>query len=238
MKQIIGRKIGLIKVFDEDGFEHPATVVEVLPNIVMQIKTKEKDGYSAYVIGYGQNKKPNKCETGIANKVNFSIENKTYVPEFYREISGNELDGMNLSVKSVINASIFKAGDIVDVISISKGKGFTGAVKRHHYKLGRKTHGSGYHRGLGSFANNGRCNNRVIPGKKMAGRSGSHQVTLLNELILESNSNDNFILIRGSLPGNMFTILKIRSAIKKSDINGHKNVKKLVNFSHSVEKRN
>ena len=232
MKQIIGRKIGLIKVFDENGLEYHATVVEILPNIVMQIKNKEKDGYSAYVIGYGENKKPNKCELGKANKVSFKKnenDDKVYVPNFYKEIYGDELEKMNLRIKSVLDASIFKPGDVVDVIGISKGKGFTGAVKRHHFCLGTKSHGSGYHRGVGSFANGGRTNNRVMPGKKMAGRSGNKQVTMFNELILESNPEKNFILIKGSLPGNMFSVLKIRSATKKQFGIAHE-VKKLVNF--------
>lgn len=237
MKQIIGRKIGLIKVFGEEGSEYPATVVEVLPNIVMQIKNKKKDGYSSYVIGYGENKKPNKCEMGIANKISFkkNESDKIYVPKFYMEICGDELEKKNLEVKSVLDASIFKAGEVVDVIGTSKGKGFTGAVKKHHFRLGTSSHGSGYHRGVGSFANGGRCNNRVMPGKKMAGRSGCKQVTMFNEVILESNPGKNFILIKGSLPGNMFSILKIRSAIKKQFGNAPV-VKKLVNLEKNEVK--
>lgn len=210
MKQIIGRKVGMTQVFATDGTQYAVTVVEVLPNVVTRIKTKEKDGYDAFVISYDTKKESNanKCEKGIAKKANLPVA------KFLREVSGNELVNAHLEVGSKLDASLFKAGDIVDVIGTSKGKGYTGTIKRYHHIIGPKGHGSGYHRGVGSFANNGRCNNRVLPGKKMSGHRGFEQATIMNLLVVETNVEKNYILIKGALPGANKSLVKIRTAIK------------------------
>jgi len=230
MKQLIGRKLGMTQIFATDGTQYAVTVIEVLPNIVSQVKTAEKEGYKSYVIGYDtkKEKNANKCEKGIAKKSN------TPIASFYKEVSGKELDAMNLVVGSKLDASLFKAGDIVDVIGTSKGKGYSGTIKRYHHHIGPKGHGSGYHRQVGSFANNGRCNNRVLPGKKMSGHHGDEQATILNLLIVETNASKGYIMIKGAVPGNKGAIVKIRSAIR-TQLGKGQNVKTLVDLTPKVD---
>lgn len=208
MKAILGRKMGMTEVFAEDGTMYPVTVVEVLPNVVTQVKTIEKDGYVAVQVGYEEKKesRANKCEKGIAQKAG------TVPHQHYRELRGDEMTGYQLGDK--ITVDMFSAGDIVDVIGTSKGKGYTGTVKRWNMAIGPKGHGSGYHRGQGSFANNGRCNNRVIPGKHMSGHHGNKSATILNLTVIAVDVERNAILIKGGLPGPRKSLVIVRSAVK------------------------
>lgn len=208
MKSIIGRKIGMTSVFAEDGSTYPVTVVEVLPNVVLQKKTKEKDGYEALQIGYEDKKesRANKCELGIAKKANTAPK---YV---VRELDGDEIYG-NYEVGSAIDCSIFAIGEMVDVTAMSKGHGYTGVIKRYHATVGPRGHGSGYHRQIGSMATNGRCNNRVHAGKKMSGQWRPKQRTVLNLPIVSVDPEKNCVLIRGSVAGPKYAIVKIRSTI-------------------------
>lgn len=210
MKEIIGRKMGMTQVYSEDGTMYAVTVVEVLPNVVTLKKTKEHDGYDALQVGYEDKKEKslNKAEKGIFKKANVACK------EFLFEIKGDELAGFEVGQE--IKADLFKEGDIVDVIGTSKGRGYAGVIKRWGHKIGPKGHGSGYHRGQGSFANNGRCNNRVIPGKKMSGHMGNQSATVLNEIIVKVDANKNYVLVRGGIPGPKKSIVKIRSAVKPS----------------------
>lgn len=209
MKSIIGRKIGMTSVFTTDGQTYPVTVVEVLPNVVLQKKTKENDGYEALQVGYEDKKesRANKCELGIAKKANTSPK---YV---IRELHGDEIYP-NYEVGSAIECSIFKAGDMIDVTGLSKGHGYTGVIKRYHATIGPKGHGSGYHRQIGSMATNGRCNNRVHAGKKMSGQWRPKTRTILNLAIVAVDPSKNCILIRGSVPGPKLSVIKIRSTVK------------------------
>ena len=208
MKAILGRKMGMTQVFATDGKMYPVTVVEVLPNVVTQVKTLEKDGYVAVQVGYEDKKesRANKAEKGIAKKAN---TNPHYVSA---ELRGDEMGKYQLG--DLIKADLFKAGDIVDVIGTSKGHGYTGTIKRWHMTIGPKGHGSGYHRGQGSFANNGRYNHGVMPGKHMSGHHGNKSATLLNLLIVDVNVEKGYILIKGGLPGSKKSIVTIRDAIK------------------------
>lgn len=208
MKSIIGRKIGMTSVFTVDGKALPVSVIEVLPNVVLQKKTKEKDGYEALQVGYEDKKdsRANKSELGIAKKANTTAH---YV---YKEISGDEIYAHNVGDK--IDCSIFKAGELVDITGVSKGRGFSGVIKRFGYKIGPKSHGSGYHRQIGSLATNGRDNNRVHPGKGMGGHMGNVTSTILNSTIVAVKPESNCILIKGSVPGPDLAIIKIRSAVK------------------------
>lgn len=208
MKSILGRKMGMTTVFAEDGTMYPVTVVEVLPNVVTQVKTVETDGYAAVQVGYEEKKehRANKAEKGIFAKANTT-------PKYeLAELQGEEL--ANFKVGDSITVDLFKVGDVVDVIGNSKGKGFSGAIKRWHYTIGPKGHGSGYHRGSGSFATVGRTNNRVHPGKKSSGHHGDKQATILNLVVVQVLPEKNAILIKGALPGPKKSIVKIRSAIK------------------------
>jgi large subunit ribosomal protein L3 len=208
MKEIIGRKMGMTEVFAKDGTAYAVTVVEVLPNEVVQIKTIEKDGYAALQVGYEDEKESrlNKCEKGIYGKA------KVGAKKHLVEVKGDEMTAYKVGDKLV--ATLFKAGDVVDVIGTSKGHGFSGTIKRYGHKIGPKGHGSGYHRAPGSFANNGRCNNRVIPGKKMAGHHGNLQSTILNLVVVEANAEKGYILIKGAIPGPRKGLVAIRSAVK------------------------
>ena len=208
MKQIIGRKMGMTEVFAKDGTMYAVTVIEVLPNVVTQVKTLEKDGYEALQVGFEEKKesKANKAEKGHFAKAGVPVM------KVLGEIKGDEL--ANYKVGDKITADIFKAGDVVDVIGTSKGRGYAGVIKRWGHAIGPKGHGSGYHRGQGSFANNGRNNARVIPGKKMSGHHGNLSSTILNQLLVEANAEKNYILIRGSVPGAKKSLVLIRSAVK------------------------
>ena len=220
MKAILGRKMGMTSVFAEDGTLYPVTVVEVLPNVVTQVKTLEKDGYVAVQVGYEEKKesRANKAEKGIAKKANT-------VPHYVsKELRGDEMTGYSLG--DTLKADMFKDGDIVDVIGTSKGHGYTGTIKRWNMTIGPKGHGSGYHRGQGSFANNGRYNHGVMPGKHMSGHMGNESATLLNLTIVDVNAEKGYILVKGGLPGPRKGIVVIRSAIK--DVKNAKAVKDLI----------
>ncbi|MCQ2815262.1 MAG: 50S ribosomal protein L3 [Bacilli bacterium] len=208
MKAILGRKMGMTSVFAKDGTMYPVTVVEVLPNVVTQVKTIEKDGYVAVQVGYEDKKenRANKAEKGIAKKANTCPH---YVSA---ELRGDEM--ANYQLGDLIKADLFQAGDVVDVIGTSKGHGYTGTIKRWHMTIGPKGHGSGYHRGQGSFANNGRYNHGVMPGKHMSGHSGNQSATLLNLLVVAVDAEKGYILIKGGLPGAKKSIVTIRSGIK------------------------
>ena len=220
MKAIVGRKMGMTEVFAEDGTMYPVTVVEVLPNVVTQVKTLEKDGYVAVQVGYEDKKesRANKAEKGIAKKAN------TVPHQVSKELRGDEM--ANYKVGDVIKAGLFKAGDIVDVIGVSKGHGYTGTIKRWNMTIGPKGHGSGYHRGQGSFANNGRYNHGVMPGKHMSGHMGNESATILNCLVVDVNEEKGYILVRGGIPGARKSIVTIRSAVK--DVKNPDKAKKLI----------
>ena len=208
MKAIIGRKMGMTQVFAEDGTVYPVTVVEVLPNVVTQIKTVEKDGYSAIQVGY-EDKKPsrvNKPLRGIYAKAGVTPKYGLY------ELQGDELN--SYKVGDEIKIDIFQKGDVVDVTGRSKGKGFSGSIQRHNYKLGPASHGSRYHRGIGSQASVGLIT-RVVPGTKMPGHHGDEQTTILNLLVVDVLPEKNAILIKGAIPGPKKGIIKIRSAVKQ-----------------------
>ena len=210
MKEIIGRKMGMTQVYTEDGTMYAVTVIEVLPNVVTLKKTVERDGYDAIQIGYEEKKasRLTKARQGIFAKAN------TTTKEFLFELKGDEMNGYEVGQE--IKADLFQAGEIVDIIGKSKGRGYAGVIKRWGHKIGPKGHGSGYHRGQGSFANNGRCNNRVIPGKKMSGHMGNQSATVLNQIIVKTDAEKGYILVRGGVPGAKKSIVKIRSAVKAS----------------------
>lgn len=207
MKAIIGRKMGMTQVFAEDGTMYAVSVVEVLPNVVTQLKTVETDGYNAIQVGYEDKKesRANKPEKGIFAKAGST-------PKYHLfELEGDELSGLKLGDE--IKADLFKDGDVIDVIGTSKGKGFSGNIKRYHHKIGPKAHGSGYHRGVGSMATSGRIQT-TPPGKKMPGHHGNSKSTVLNLVVVKVLPEKNAILIKGAIPGPTKSIVKIRSAVK------------------------
>jgi len=208
MKEIIGRKIGMTQVFANNGKMYPVTVIEVLPNVVTQVKTVEKDGYASVQIGYEDQKENrlNKPERGIYSKSGVSPK------KHLKEIKG-DVDGYKVG-DSIKVEDLFKAGDVVDVIGTSKGKGFTGVIKQYHQKIGPKGHGSGYHRGIGSMGVNGLGVNRVMPGKRMPGHRGNESVTILNLVVVDVIPEKNALLIKGAVPGPKLSLIKVRNAVK------------------------
>jgi len=207
MKSIIGRKMGMTEVFAADGTMYPVTVIEVLPNAIVAKKTKEKDGYEALQVGYEDKaeRHANKCEMGIYKKANVSPKQHLY------ELRGDEIYAKNIGES--IACDIFKTGEVVDVIGTTKGHGYSGTIAKYGMHIGPKGHGSGYHRQIGSLANNGRDNNRVLPGKRMSGHWGPEQCTLLNLTIVESNAEKGYILVKGCIPGAKRSIVMLRSAV-------------------------
>jgi len=208
MKSIIGRKMGMTQVFAEDGTMYAVTVIEVLPNVVTQIKTIDSDGYAAIQVGYEDEResRANKCEKGHFAKA------KVTPKKHLAELQGDEL--ASHKVGDIISVDLFKAGEIVDVVGVSKGRGFLGSIQRYGHKIGPKGHGSGYHRAVGSMAMNGRPTNRVVPGKKMAGHHGNTGATILNLLVIKVDSEKNYLLVKGSIPGAKKSLVTVRSAVK------------------------
>ena len=229
MKSIFGRKMGMTQVFGTDGTCYPVTVVEVLPNVVTQVKTIDNDGYEAIQIGY-EEKKANraiKAEKGIFEKA------KTTPKYELAELKGDEMK--KYAVGDVITVDLFQVGDMIDVTGTSKGKGYSGPIKRWHFSIGPKGHGSGFHRQIGSLATNGRTNNRIHPGKKMAGHHGNYQRTILNLVVVSVDKEKNAMLIKGAIPGPTKSLVTIRSAIKVQHGQPQK-IKPLVNYAAAQSK--
>lgn len=207
MKSIIGRKMGMTEVFAADGTMYPVTVIEVLPNVVVAKKTKEKDGYEALQIGYEDIKESrlNKPEKGIYAKAGVSAKENLF------ELKGDEIYSKNIGES--VDCSIFAAGEVIDVIGTTKGHGYSGVIKRWGQHIGPKGHGAGFpHREVGSLANNGRDNNRVLPGKHMPGHWGPEQCTIHNITVVEVNVEKGYVLVKGGVPGPKKSIVMLRSA--------------------------
>ena len=209
MKGILGRKIGMTQVFATNGKLVPVTVIEVESNIVSQIKTKANDGYDAIQLAAVEKKetRSNKPEMGHLKKAN------TTPKRFLRELRG--VDVSTYSLGQEIKADVFSVGEVVDVTGTSKGKGTQGVIKRWNQSRGPMSHGSQYHRGVGSLGTLRPM--RVLPGKKMAGRMGGEQVTVQNLEIVSIDLENNVILIKGNVPGPKKSLVLIKSAIKNTD---------------------
>lgn len=210
MKGILGRKAGMTQVFTKEGKVIPVTVVEVEPNVVTQVKTVETDGYNAIQLGIVDRKEKNatKSSIGHAKKAN------TNPKRFLKEIRDVEVSDYALG--QTITASVFVAGEMVDVTGTSKGKGFQGVIKRHGQSEGPKTHGSRYHRRPGSMGTMRPM--RVLKGKKLAGHMGHETVTVQNLEIIEVNEAENYILVSGNVPGPKNSLVLIRSAVKGGSV--------------------
>lgn len=206
MKGILGRKLGMTQVFTEDGLLIPVTVVEATPNVVLQQKTLENDAYVATQLGFEDQKqqRSTKAEIGHAQKAGASAK------KFVREIRGT--DFADLELGSEVKVDIFAAGELVDVTAISKGKGFTGAVKRNNQHLGPASHGSGHHRGIGSLATIGRNNGVVNKGRIIAGREGHKKTTIKNLEVIKVDLERSVLLIKGAVPGPKGCLVTVKNA--------------------------
>ena len=208
MKGILGRKVGMTEVFTTDGKLIPVTVIEVQPNVVTQIKTTEKDGYEAIQLGAFDKKESssNKPEKGHAKKANTSPK------RFLREIRG--VDTSSYTLGQVIEADVFNQGDTVDVTGTSKGKGFQGVIKRWNQSRGPETHGSTYHRRVGSLGTMRPM--RVLKGKKLPGHMGNEQITIQNLMVVDVDKENKYILVSGNVPGTKNSFVFVKDAIKGS----------------------
>lgn len=209
MKGILGRKIGMTQVFTTDGLLIPVTVVETTPNVVLQKKTVENDGYEAVQLGFEDVKesRATKAAVGHAKKAN------TAPKRFAREIRGSEM--MGLEVGAEVKADIFEAGDIVDVCGISKGKGYKGAIVRNNQHLMPATHGTGpCHRGPGSLATIGRNNGYINKGRIMAGHEGTYRTTNQNLEVIKADAEGNYLLIKGNVPGPRKGLVVVKTTVK------------------------
>ncbi len=206
-KGIIGKKIGMTQIFDETGNMIPVTVIAAGPCVVAQKKTAEKDGYDAVQLGFGDVKEKHltKPEKGHFDKAGVSY--KKYLKEFRLE------DCSALNVGDVVTADTFAAGEKVDVTGITKGRGYTGAIKRWNLHKLRMTHGVGpVHRQSGSMGVIDPA--RIFKNKKMAGQYGNEQVTVLNLKVVKIDSEKNLIAVKGAIPGAKDGIVFIRDSIK------------------------
>jgi large subunit ribosomal protein L3 len=206
MKGILGIKRGMTQVFATNGKIVPVTVIEVEPNVVSQIKTKENDGYDAIQLAAVEKKetRSNKPATGHLKKAN------TTPKRFLRELRGVNVSDYSLG--QVLKADIFSLGEMVDVTGTSKGKGTQGVIKRWNQSRGPMGHGSQYHRGVGSLGT--MLPKRVLPGKHMPGHMGSEQVTIQNLEVIQIDLENNVILIKGNVPGPKKSLVFIKSATK------------------------
>lgn len=206
-KAIIGRKLGMTQIFDEDGKVVPVTVVEAGPCPVIQKKTKEKDGYDAIQVGFEviREKLANKPKKGHFAKAGVSL--RRLVKELRLE------DITQYEVGSEIKADTFEAGERVDVSGISKGKGFAGTIKRWNFNRGPMSHGSKYHRAVGSGGASS-SPSRTFKNKKMPGHMGSKKTTVLNLQVVKVMPEKNVILIKGGIPGPNKGYVVIRNTVK------------------------
>ena len=208
-KGILGRKVGMTQVFDENGKMIPVTVISVEPNVVLQKKTVETDGYNSVQLGFMEKRANivNKPLTGHFEKA------KTTPKRYIKEI---RLQGMEeYEVGQEVKCNIFTAGDYVDVTGTSKGKGYQGVIKRHNQHTGPMAHGSKYHRGVGSMGVI--APNRIRKGKNMPGRMGHERVTIQNLVVVRSDVDKNIMLIKGNVLGPNKSLVIVKHAFKKSN---------------------
>ncbi|HJJ16958.1 MAG TPA: 50S ribosomal protein L3 [Bacilli bacterium] len=213
MKGILGRKVGMTEVFTKDGKLIPVTVVSVEPNVITQVKTKETDGYNAIQLATVDKKEKHATKAAIGHAKKANTTPKRFLKEI-RNVEGT------YNLGDTLDASVFEAGEYVDVTGTSKGKGFTGVIKRHNQSRGPETHGSRYHRRPGSMGTMRPM--RVMKGKKLAGHMGVETRTIQNLEIIEVNVNENYILVSGSIPGAKNSLVFIKSAVKTDKKNDAK----------------
>ena len=206
VKGILGRKIGMTQVFDDAGHAVPVTVVEAGPCRVAQIKTPERDGYTAIQLAFGTPKRLTKPLEGHLSKA--GVDTARFVVELRMD------DAADYEAGAEIKADVFEAGEMVDVIGVTKGKGFAGVMKRHNFKGLSATHGTERkHRSPGAI---GACATpaRVFRGTRMPGHLGHQRVTTLNLKIIKADPERNVLLIRGAVPGPRGGLVMVRSAVR------------------------
>ncbi len=210
MKGLIGKKVGMTQVYDDKGVLIPVTIVNAGPCKVVGIKTKERDGYSAIVVGFGTRKASNVSKAVKGQIAKAGIQD--YIPECIREFRTD--DGAQAEVGSDLKADIFAEGEYLDITGMSKGRGYSGVMVRHHFKGGRDGHGGGWHRKPGSIG----CRESpglVVKGKKMAGHYGADVCTVQNLKIVKVSVEENLIFVSGAIPGPNGGTVLVKKAKKK-----------------------
>ncbi|MEN6316847.1 MAG: 50S ribosomal protein L3 [Clostridiaceae bacterium] len=207
-KFILGKKIGMTQIFNENGLAIPVTVLQAGPCAVVQKKTVENDGYSALKLGFGEiaEKKLSKPEKGLFTKIN--VSSRKYLKEFRIDDVAKYEVGQEIKV-----ADMFNSGDRIDVSGISKGKGFQGTIKRYGQSGGPETHGSMYHRRVGSMGPN-TSPARVFKGKKLPGHMGVDKITVQNLVVVKADNERNLLLVKGAVPGPKGGLVVVRETVK------------------------
>lgn len=210
MKGILGKKVGMTQMFATNGELMPVTVIEVLPNVITQLKTDAVDGYNAIQLGVEdkREKVSNKPEMGHVAKAN------TAPKRFTKEFRVSEDEISNYEIGQTLDVSSFVAGEFVDVQGTSKGKGFQGVIKRHNQATGPMTHGSRYHRRPGSM---GAVAPQVFKGKNLPGQTGAKTITTQNLEIVKVDVENNAIIVKGNIPGAKKSFVSISGAIKNKN---------------------
>jgi len=199
---LIGRKVGMTQVFQDDGTMVAVSVVAIEPNTVTRLRTTERDGYTAVQVGTEVSKKLSKPEMG-------QLKDLPKVAKI-REFRVDSVDDMSVGQTFSIG-DLFVAGDLVDVTGVSKGKGFAGVIKRHNFHRGPKTHGSDHHRAPGSIGP-GTTPGRVYRGLKMSGHMGDERVTIKKVRVVRTDTDRNLLLVKGSLPGARGGLILVKKA--------------------------
>ncbi|GAB4074363.1 50S ribosomal protein L3 [Barrientosiimonas marina] len=205
-KGILGRKIGMTQLFSDEGELTPVTVIQAEPNVVLQKRTVENDGYEAAQLGFAEKKesRATKAEKGHAEKAN------TTPKRYVREIRNADSDAYEVGQEITVNT--FQTGDLIDVTGTTKGKGFQGTIKRFNYNRGPKTHGSHFHRSSGSMGDMTAMH--VFKGTKLPGQMGGRKATVQNLEVVRVDSERNLILIKGNIPGPKKSFVKVTGAVK------------------------
>jgi large subunit ribosomal protein L3 len=202
---LIGRKLGMTRIFGDDGTVVPVSVIEATPNSITRLRTPEQDGYAALQLGAGVARRQTKPVAGQFKH----LEKDHQSPARVREFRVDSVDGYE--VGQMLDVSLFEAGELVDVTGVSKGHGFTGTIARHHFKRGPKTHGSNNYRQPGSIGA-GTTPGRVFKGTKMGGHMGDERVTVKKLQVVKVDAERNLLLVKGAVPGARNAVLLVRKA--------------------------
>lgn len=209
MKGLIGKKIGMTQVFDKDGRRVAVTVIEAGPCVVVQRKTRERDGYEAVQLGFGEGKEKGTTKALLTRFQKVSTTPRRHLREFDLE------EGDAMKEGDTVDASLFKDVAFVDVVGQTKGRGFQGVVRRHSMRGGPMTHGGHSKRRIGSNGQNA-FPARVLKGKRMPGHMGNTQITQQNLRVVDVKGEENLLLVQGAIPGPNGAVVMVKKALKKT----------------------
>lgn len=206
INELIGRKVGMTQIYGTDGKVVPVTVIEAGPCVVVGKRSVARDGYNAVNLGFGEIK-AKRVSKPLRGQYAQGDGKDQKPPRVVREIATDEVDSVNIG--DLVRASIFAAGESVDVIGIAKGKGFQGVMRRHNFAGGKESHGSNFHRRPGSIGASADPS-RVFKGTRMPGRMGGHRVTIQNLNVERVDGENNLLILRGAVPGAKGALVTIR----------------------------